>query len=119
MADYHSPTIIQPSIPNVDMTPLERLVLTNIFDFEPHGDALYLFTELEPSDIFEIPAKSSARPSPHPLMCRAVFVIICGTHSRISMLRPSSSRLISAACPGVSFYRILSGAHKHWAISTC
>ena len=57
MADYHSPTIIQPSIPNVDMTPLERLILTNIFDFEPDGDALYLFTELRPSDIFELPAE--------------------------------------------------------------
>jgi hypothetical protein len=39
------------------MTPLEQLVLTNIFDFEPHGDALYLFTELEPSDTFELPAE--------------------------------------------------------------
>ena len=56
MADYHSPTIIQPSIPNADMTPLERLILTNIFDFEPDGDALYLFTELGPSDTFEFPA---------------------------------------------------------------
>ena len=57
MADYHSPTIIQPSIPNADITPLERLILTNIFDFEPDGDALYLFTELRPSDIFELPAE--------------------------------------------------------------
>ena len=57
MADYHSPTIVQPSIPNADMTPLERLILTNIFDFEPDSDALYLFTELGPSDMFELPAE--------------------------------------------------------------
>lgn len=57
MADYHSPTIIQPSIPNTDMTPLERLILTNIFDFEPDGGALYLFTELGPSDTFELPTE--------------------------------------------------------------
>lgn len=56
MADYHSPTIVQPSIPNAAMTPLERLILTSIFDFEPDGDALYLFTELGPGDTFDLPA---------------------------------------------------------------
>ena len=32
MADYHTPTVVQQTIPNDDMTPLERLLLTNIFD---------------------------------------------------------------------------------------
>src|SRR6478752_5991696 len=27
MADYHSPTVVQPDIPAADMTPLERLIL--------------------------------------------------------------------------------------------
>lgn len=27
MADYHSPTVVQPNIPAADMTPLERLIL--------------------------------------------------------------------------------------------
>ena len=41
MADYHSPTVVQPTIPNADMTPLERLLLTRIFEAEPDGDGLY------------------------------------------------------------------------------
>ena len=32
MADYHTPTVVPQTIPNDDMTPLERLLLTNIFD---------------------------------------------------------------------------------------
>jgi hypothetical protein len=27
MADYHSPTVVQPNIPAADITPLERLIL--------------------------------------------------------------------------------------------
>lgn len=73
MADYHSPTIVQPSIPDMDMTPLERLILTNIFDFEPDGDALYLFTELGPADIFDLPADEF----------RAAFAASTGVPSRV------------------------------------
>lgn len=57
MADYHSPTIVQPSIPNADITPLERLVLGSVFDVESDGDALYFFTELGPRDTFELPVE--------------------------------------------------------------
>ena len=32
MADYYMPTVVQPTIPNVDMTALERLLLTHIFE---------------------------------------------------------------------------------------
>jgi hypothetical protein len=49
MADYHSPTVVQPTIPNVDMTPLERLLLTHIFKAEADGDGLYFFAEAGPS----------------------------------------------------------------------
>ena len=38
MANYYSPTVIQPMIPNADMTPLELLMLSNIFDAEPNDD---------------------------------------------------------------------------------
>lgn len=54
MADYHSPTVVQPTIPNADMTPLERLLLTRIFEAEPDGDGLYFFAEAGPSDGFEL-----------------------------------------------------------------
>jgi hypothetical protein len=51
MADYFSPTVIQPTIPAVDMTPLERLLLTHVFDAEPDGDGLYFYAEEGPSDL--------------------------------------------------------------------
>jgi len=50
MADYFSPTVIQQPIPITDMTPLERLVLSLIFDAEPDGEAVYFHTSLGPSD---------------------------------------------------------------------
>ena len=50
MADYLSPTVIQQPIPVADMTLLERLVLSLIFDAEPDGEALYFHASLGPSD---------------------------------------------------------------------
>lgn len=57
MADYYFPTVIQPTIPEADMTPLERLVLTHIFGFEPDDDGLYFFAELAPDEQLVLPAK--------------------------------------------------------------
>ena len=51
MADYNQPTVIQPTIPAAAMTPLERLLLTHIFDSEPNGDGLYFFAEESPTDM--------------------------------------------------------------------
>ena len=39
MADYYTPTVIQQTIPDTDMTPLERLLLSNIFEAERDGEA--------------------------------------------------------------------------------
>jgi hypothetical protein len=50
MADTFSPTVIQQPIPIGDMTPLERLVLSLIFDAEPDGEAVYFHASLSPSD---------------------------------------------------------------------
>jgi hypothetical protein len=50
MADYFSPTVIQQPIPIADMTPLERLVLSLIFDAEPDGEAVCFHASLGPSD---------------------------------------------------------------------
>lgn len=55
MADYFSPTVVQPAIPNADMTALERLLLTHIFDSEPDGDGLYFFAETSPNNQIELP----------------------------------------------------------------
>jgi hypothetical protein len=54
MTDYHSPTVVQPTIPNADMTPLERLLLTRIFEAEPDGNGLYFFAEIGPCNAFEL-----------------------------------------------------------------
>jgi hypothetical protein len=51
MADYFSPTVIQPTIPLADITPLERLLLSDIFSAEPDGDGLYFCAEESPADI--------------------------------------------------------------------
>jgi len=50
MADYYSPTVIQPTIPEADMTPLERLLLTQIFSADPDGDGVYFYAEEGPVD---------------------------------------------------------------------
>jgi hypothetical protein len=49
MADYFSPTVIQPTIPAQDMTPLERLLLSHIFSGEHDGEGLYFSTEEGPA----------------------------------------------------------------------
>jgi hypothetical protein len=54
MADYYTPTVLQPSIPDADMTPLERLLLFHIFDAERDGDGWYFFSEQGPVDILSI-----------------------------------------------------------------
>ncbi len=54
MADYFSPTVIQPSIPVADITPLERLLLGHIFQIDPDDDGLYLYAEEGPADLFAV-----------------------------------------------------------------
>jgi hypothetical protein len=54
MADYYTPTVLQPSIPDADMTPLERLLLSHIFDAECDGEDWYFFSEQGPADMLYI-----------------------------------------------------------------
>ena len=51
MADYHSPTVVQPDIPAVDMTPLERLILDLVFDVENSEGRIYYHSWCGPSDV--------------------------------------------------------------------
>jgi hypothetical protein len=51
MADYYSPTVIQQTIPVADITPLERLLLSHIFDAEPDGSGLYFHASERPADL--------------------------------------------------------------------
>lgn len=56
MADYHSPTVVEPTIPTTDMTAVEQLLLSHVFEFEEDGDGLYFFAEicLEDMPVIEI-----------------------------------------------------------------
>jgi len=57
MADYHSPTVVTPFIPEAEMTALERRVLSLVFDDEPAGDGqLYFHSWCGPSDVISIDA---------------------------------------------------------------
>jgi hypothetical protein len=49
MADYFTPTVIQPAIPVADITPLERLLLSHIFCAEPDGEGLYFYADEGPA----------------------------------------------------------------------
>jgi hypothetical protein len=62
MADYYTPTVIQQTIPEADMTPLERLLLSHIFEAERDGEGWYFFSELGPADmtVVELPALEAA-----------------------------------------------------------
>jgi hypothetical protein len=51
MADYHSPTVVQPNIPAADMTPLERLILDLVFDAENEACGIYYHSWCGPSDV--------------------------------------------------------------------
>lgn len=51
MADYRSPTVVQQMIPVSDMTSLEHLLLTNIFDAETHEEKIYLSTYESPPSL--------------------------------------------------------------------
>jgi hypothetical protein len=54
MADYYTPTVIQQTIPEADMTPLERLLLSHVFDAERDSEGWYFFSEVGPVDMTAI-----------------------------------------------------------------
>ncbi len=51
MADYFSPTVIPEIIPNADMTRLELLLLSHMFDADSDGDGTYFHSWQGPSDL--------------------------------------------------------------------
>ena len=51
MADYFSPTVIPEIIPNADMTKLELLLLSHMFDADSDGDGTYFYSWEGPSDL--------------------------------------------------------------------
>jgi hypothetical protein len=73
MADYYFPTVVQQVIPIAHMTPLERLILQRMFDFEPDGDGLYFFSNTGPRDFFDLPVAT----------LKAAFAQSTGTESAL------------------------------------
>ena len=50
MADFFSPTVIQPAIAIADITPLERLLLSHVFNAECEDERLYFYADEGPAD---------------------------------------------------------------------
>jgi hypothetical protein len=51
MADYFTPTVIRPTIPLGDITPLERLLLSHVFNAECQGERLYFYADERPAEM--------------------------------------------------------------------
>jgi hypothetical protein len=51
MADYHSPTVVQPNISAADLTPLERLILDLVFDASIDEDGVDYHSECGPGAV--------------------------------------------------------------------
>lgn len=54
MADYFTEMVVHQTIPASDITPLERLLLTNIFEHEGDGEGIYFYSGQGPSDMLWI-----------------------------------------------------------------
>jgi len=71
MADYHTPTVVQQTIPNDDMTPLERLLLTNIFDADDIDGEHYFYAKNALKPCLLSTKRNSTPRSPRPSNTRA------------------------------------------------
>jgi hypothetical protein len=57
MADYYTPTVVEPSILIDAMLPIERLFLAQVFSVEINGEAAYYFSEDGACDLISLPAE--------------------------------------------------------------
>lgn len=58
MADYYTPTVIEPMIPLVAMLPIERLFLAQVFSEEVEGETAYYFSDDGASDFITLDAEA-------------------------------------------------------------
>lgn len=56
MADYYTPTVVDPMIPLAAMLPIERMFLAQVFDEELTSEAAYYYSEEGASDLISLPA---------------------------------------------------------------
>lgn len=57
MADYYTPAVVEPAIPNAAMLPIERTFLAKVFDEELAGTRAYYFSEDGPNDLIFLDSK--------------------------------------------------------------
>jgi hypothetical protein len=57
MADYFTPTVVQQTIPRMDITPLEIVLLSCIFTGEVDDTGWCFFAAQAPADFFSIPRR--------------------------------------------------------------
>ena len=58
MADYYTPTVIEPMIPLAAMLPIERLFLAQVFSEDATNEAAYYYSEDGASDFITLDAAS-------------------------------------------------------------
>lgn len=56
MADYYTPTVVEPMIPLTAMLPIERLFLAQVFDEELTSEAAYYYSEDGARDLISLPS---------------------------------------------------------------
>lgn len=56
MADYYTPTVVDPMIPFAAMSPIERLFLAQVFDEELDGESAYYCSEDGARDMISLSA---------------------------------------------------------------
>lgn len=56
MADYFTPTVIDPVIPLAAMLPIERMFLAQVFNEDLDGETAYYFSEDGANDLISLPA---------------------------------------------------------------
>jgi len=58
MADYYTPTVIEPMIPLAAMLPIERLFLAQVFSEEVDGETAYYFSDDGACDLIYLDAEA-------------------------------------------------------------
>jgi hypothetical protein len=87
MADYYEQTIVQQIIPDADMTPLERLLLSRIFESERIDDGWYFYAEQSPCSVIdatraELEQALSSSPDPASTVCSCIAELLAATDSK-------------------------------------
>lgn len=78
MADYYTPTVIEPFIPLAAILPIERLFLAAVFNEEVDGETAYYYSDDGACDLISLPADEvrTALDAAKPGICRLAQQLI-------------------------------------------